>query len=203
MYAKSGLSLIAAAGVAVGVIGMTMGGASGAPAPTCEPSSTSAEPSSTSAMSGSGNGDTSNANASTSSNGAGTNGANAAGTGAAGPVGPAGDGSTTPTGTGPSGPAGTDPTPGDANNGSNGHDGALISIDADTTTGSDAGSVPTPPTTPATHNGSDHFLNLHGNTDRVNAADTATVPPSATHVIGRSQRIGRLLHVDGVANLGR
>ena len=33
MYAKTGLSLLAAAGVAFGVVGMTMGGASGSPAP--------------------------------------------------------------------------------------------------------------------------------------------------------------------------
>jgi hypothetical protein len=37
MYAKTGMGLLAAAGVAVGVVGMTMGGASGAA--TCRPSS--------------------------------------------------------------------------------------------------------------------------------------------------------------------
>jgi hypothetical protein len=201
MYAKSGLSIIAAAGVAFGVVGMTMGGASSAPAPYCAPATSAGASDSGSGDNATSNAKASNAdasNADASANGAGTEGAGTNGTGPLGPVGPDGNGATDPDGSGPTGPTG--PAGGDGSNGSNGSGGSLIEIDADTTTGSDAAPAPT---TPATQHGSDHFLDLRGNTDSVDAADPVIVPPSASHVVGRSQPIGRLLHVDGVANLGR
>ena len=155
-------------------------------------------PTSSAAANDGGSGDNATSNANTASNGASANGAGSSGTGALGPVGP--DGFIDPNGSGPAGPAGTGSTGPSGSNGSNRSGGSLISIDGDANTGSDAGSAPA---APSTHNGSDHFLDLRGNTDRVDDAAPVTVPPSASHVVGRSQPIGRLLHVDGVANLGR
>ena len=180
MYAKTGLSFIAAAGVAFGVVGMTMGGASSAPSPYCAPASPGATPAS-----------------GLRSDGANASGASVASAGALGPVGPAGP--TDPNGsdpTGPIGPAGMD---------TDGPGSSLISVDVDAETGSGPGSVPGAPTQPpsSSSHGSDHFLDVRGTTDHVHVADTVTAPPSDTHVVGRSQPIGELLHVDGVVDLGR
>jgi hypothetical protein len=203
MYAKSGLSLVAAAGVAFGVVGMTMGGAASAP-PECAPAQSAS-------VSGSGSGDGASFNADTTSSGAngngsdanGNNGNNPAGTGALGPVGlldPAGTGSGVPVGTGPAGPAGTSTTLPGGSDGGTGNGGSLIDIEAGTNTGSAAAPAPTTPTTSGSNR---PWIDLRGNTDGEDAADPVIVPPSASQVVANSTRLSRLFTLDGAANLGR
>jgi hypothetical protein len=207
MYTKTGFGLLAAAGVAVGVIGMTMGGASSAPSAMCEPTSgTSADAPS---VSGSdlttarpASADVSGANASSNANGSGANGS---GTGPAGPAGPLGPNG--PAGTDDDGSNGSDPsgsTGPDGSTGTNGLSGIHINAKGDPkadddSTGSlsvrDHGS-----TVPRRVRSGSSILNVRGQSNATNAPATQA-PASGTHVNGTSTLLGGL-NINGHVNDG-
>jgi hypothetical protein len=174
MYAKTGLSFIAAAGVAVGVVGMTMGGASGSTA-SCVPTNGSRSSSSDVRA----NDARRSASDNNSSNASGANGA----------------GSTDPNGTGvPTSPAGTD----DNTNGNGTNPGTTIVAGGTVPDGSD----PSTPSTGSGSSSWDRpLLHVTEHTNQQGIAG-ATAPASGTSVIGRSSNISGL-HIFAHANQGR
>jgi hypothetical protein len=175
MFAKTGLSLIAAAGVAVGVVGMTMGGASGASV-SCAPAHATADAHRSASSSNSN--DSSSAGSRGSSANAGTSGTDAS----------------DPTDTsGVTDPAGTD------------GNGVALPADPSTivagATVPGADGTATDPSSTDTSGSDLPLLHLSENTNPTNAAG-ATVPHTGTDVVGRSTNISGL-HIFGHVNQGR
>lgn len=193
MYTKTGLGLLAAAGLTFGMIGMHAGGAS----PTTPPC----------------------ASTSTANGAAGAGGASADANGSLAPTGPVGpdgsvgqDGNGNPTGgdqngnangnggdNGGNGP-GTTPTTQPGNGGTSGQ-GSVLVIDGNGHLG-DNGTGPVSVGTNGPSSGADNtFLNVDGTTDGFGApgGDTAS-PPANLRAVGRSAYLSRLLQLWARAN---
>jgi hypothetical protein len=197
MNSKHGMGLLAAAGVAVGVVGITMGGASGAPSVACTAADSGAIP--VSAATG------------TTPNGAG----NVIGVGPVGPVGP----------TGPSGADGADVATDGSGNGILVLPGLSVpGVDQPDPTGLPLPVAPTVPTVPTVStvsgllplpslstdgsgggsSGTEQpFVDVQADTTSVDAGDGAVqAPPTAGQVVIGSDELSQLLTVDGDLNLG-
>jgi hypothetical protein len=212
------MALLAAAGVAVGVIGITMGGAASAPPVNCVPAGTGSA--ANGAGTGAGNGSFVPAGTDTDgANGAGSTDSNQNGAGSgsgAGPAGPAGP-------TGPGGPQGPSGTDGSGN-------GIIVLPDATlpdlglpslpdlpgvptpgapSVPGLPGGGTPTVPGLPGLPGGGSDggerpFVDVRGNTTSVDVGDGAVqAPPNDGQVVIRSDELSRLLTIDGELNLGR
>lgn len=204
MNSKHGMGLLGAAGVAVGVIGITMGGASGAPTIACPPvdSGSSASGAGAGAIaSGSG----ANASGTTATPVvAGDSTQNGAGTGTTGPMGPAG----------PAGPSGSDGTTNGAGDGTfvlpelPGLP-ALPGLDGVPGVPLPPGATPSVPNLPALPGGGSSggsgrpFVDVRGNASETNVDGVASVPANNGQVVIQSDRLSRLLTIDGDLNLGR
>lgn len=187
MYTKTGFSLLAAAGVAVGVVGMTMGGAQGA-STACVPSGSSAQSASPSNAGAARTASTSNDSANNASNG-GSNNASNSGTGAAGPAGPQG-----PAGSNGSDGSGTDPLgtlPGPSGpTGSNGLKGLNVDVhgdneDAVTGSATATNSGSSVANTPGTRG---RLLDIRARSNATNAPSSGAT--SGTHATARSSVTG-------------
>jgi hypothetical protein len=220
LNSKHGMGLLAAAGVAVGVVGITMGGASGATGVACTPidSGAGGNGASNAASSDSVNGGAGAGampvDTNTSPNGGTTNDSNqnGAGNGGVGPVGPVGP---------------TAPGDNDGTNGTDGSGGGIIvlpdldlpgvnlpippGVPTPTPTLPSVPSVPGAPSVPSLPGGGSGgssnqrpFVDVRANTTNVDAGNGAVqTPPNSARVLIRSDQLSRLLTIDAPINLGR